>query len=475
MPDWEIYVIVSPDYSPLRTHLPDSSFYCVFDFGEETPAVPAAELPFPARSVFKCNFPERARRSLPFKQPMLRGSSVNGFNRNSPSPELVRWDFLVYDSLTTDEDVVLFVKGLNKRRGINREPTEFNCIFGDAVRTAVTSSIQEVFRCKLPDHFAGKEPTRVSIEIAGPTPVVVPTIAYYTPPRKISISSQQKAKLCACTMVYNVAKFLREWILYHSRIGVEKFILYDNGSDDDLATIVDELVEEGYDVKTHLWLWPKTQEGGYSHSVIFAKDACSWMIYIDIDEFVYSPSWSNLTQPSPSLLPSMLSKLEEEENNVAQIIIPCYEFGPSNRKEHPTTGVIQGYNCRMKNENRHKSIVLLSAVDDSLLNVIHHFKLKTGYNVKILNVHEMVVNHYKYQAWPEFKAKFRRRVSTYVVDWTKPSNLGSNDRTPGLGFSAIEPIGWKSKFCEVYDNRLKDFTWRWLTIESLPSSRYSRP
>ncbi|CAN4094098.1 unnamed protein product [Withania somnifera] len=462
MPDWEIYVIISPNYSLINTHLQNSNFYCVFDIGDESTAIPAGELPFPARPVYKCNFPTRARRSLPFKQPMLKSSPVNGFHRNSPSPELLRWTFLVYDSLTTDSDVILFVKGLNKRQGINRKPSEFTCVFGDGVRTAVTSSVQEVFRCK-PSEFVGKVPIRVSIEIVGPSPVVVPTVAYYTAARLIS--SRRKATLCACTMVYNVAKFLREWVLYHSRIGVEKFILYDNASDDDLARVVDELVEEGYDVKTHFWLWPKTQEAGFSHSVIFAKDSCSWMMYIDVDEFVYSPSWSNLSQPSKSLLPCMLPKLEEEKN-VAQINIPCYEFGPSNQKEHPTAGVIQGYNCRRKMENRHKSIVLLSAVDESLLNVIHHFTLKIGYNTKKLNVLEMVVNHYKFQAWPEFKAKFRRRVSAYVVDWTKPLNLGSNDRTPGLGYSPVEPIGWQDKFCEVYDNDLKDLTWRWFLVES---------
>ncbi|XP_060194846.1 glycosyltransferase family 92 protein RCOM_0530710-like [Lycium barbarum] len=470
MPDWEIHVIISPNYSPLKTHFRNSNFYCVFYSGEKSPAIPAGDLDFPARSIFKCKFPGRARRVLPFKQPMLISSSNNASNyRNSVNSELLRWNFLVYDSITTDNDVVLFVKGLNKRRGSNRGPTEFNCIFGKAVRTAVTSSGQEVFRCKLPDL---RGPINVSIEIVGPTALVVPTVAYYTPPRGISSSIAKKAKLCACTMVYNVGKFLREWVLYHSRIGVERFILYDNGSDDDLATVVEELVGEGYDVKTHFWLWPKTQEAGFSHSVIFAKDLCLWMMYIDVDEFVYSPSWSNLTQPSISLLPSMLPKLEKEKN-VAQISIPCYEFGPSNQKEHPTMGVIQGYNCRRKLENRHKSIVLLSAVDHSLLNVIHHFKLKRGYTVKKLDILEMVVNHYKFQAWPEFKAKFRRRVSAYVVDWTKPSNLGSNDRTPGLGCSPIEPKGWKEKFCEVYDNGLRDLTWRWFIVESPASSEYN--
>ncbi|XP_016514013.2 glycosyltransferase family 92 protein RCOM_0530710-like [Nicotiana tabacum] len=484
MPDWEVYVIVSPDFSPLQTHYNNSSFLCVFDTGEESPVVPAGELPFPVRSIFNCKLPSRARRRLPFTQPILTSSSANVSYRNSPSPELLRWSFLVYDSLTTDDDVVLFVKGLNNHQGINREPTEFTCIFGDGVKTAVTSSVQEVFRCKRPD-FAVNMPIKVSIEIVGPTPIVVPTVAYYSPQRKLA--SPEKANLCFCTMVYNVAKFLREWVLYHSKIGVEKFILYDNGSDDDLAPVVEELVEDGYNVQTYFWLWPKTQEAGFSHSAIFAKDSCSWIMYIDVDEFVYSPSWSNLTQPSQLLLPSTLLNSEglsviaqvgsrkSTEKNVAQISIPCYEFGPSKQKVHPVKGVVQGYNCRRKMENRHKSIVFLDAVDYSLLNVIHHFKLKPGYNVKKLNVVEMVVNHYKYQAWPEFKAKFRRRVSAYVVDWTKPLNLGSNDRTPGLGYSPVEPKGWQRKFCEVYDNGLKDLTWRWFAVESLAPSEYSLP
>ncbi|XP_019245162.1 PREDICTED: glycosyltransferase family 92 protein Os08g0121900-like [Nicotiana attenuata] len=485
MPDWEVYVIVSPDFSPLQTHYNNSSFLCGFDTGEESPAVPAGELPFPVRSIFNCKLPSRARRRLPFTQPILTSSSANVSYRNSPSPELLRWSFLVYDSLTTDDDVVLFVKGLNNHQGINREPTEFTCIFGDGVKTAVASSVQEVFRCTRPD-FAVNKPIKVSIEIVGPTPIVVPTVAYYSPQRKLA--SPEKANLCFCTMVYNVAKFLREWVLYHSKIGVEKFILYDNGSDDDLATVVEELVEEGYNVQTYFWLWPKTQEAGFSHSAIFAKDSCSWIMYIDVDEFVYSPSWSNLTQPSKLLLPSILPSSEgistvnnnnilsviaqvgsrkSTMKNVAQISIPCYEFGPSKQKVHPAKGVVQGYNCRRKMENRHKSVVFLDAVDYSLLNVIHHFKLKPGYNVKKLNVLEMVVNHYKYQAWPEFKAKFRRRVSAYVVDWTKPLNLGSNDRAPGLGYSPVEPKGWQRKFCEVYDNGLKDLTWRWFALAKM--------
>ncbi|KAK6138822.1 hypothetical protein DH2020_027434 [Rehmannia glutinosa] len=370
---------------------------------------------------------------------------------------------MVYDSLTTDDDVVLFVKGVNVRQGINREPREFRCVFGDdtinGVKTAVTTSMQEVFRCKRP------ELTTVSLEIVAENRVV-PSVAYYTLPRKLE-SNNGKSLLCASTMVYDVAKFLKEWVLYHSKIGVEKFVLYDNGSDDDLQKSVDELVKQGFDINTYFWRWPKTQEAGFSHSAIYAKDVCSWMMYLDVDEFIYSPNWQNFSEPSKSLLhPLILSN----SSKLGQISINCHEFGPSDQKEHPIMGVIQGYNCRRMYENRHKSIVLLDAIDDSLLNVIHHFYLRPGYKTKKLSTNSMVVNHYKYQAWPEFKAKFRRRVSAYVLDWTQKLNPRSNDRTPGLGFAPVEPRGWAHKFCEVRDNMLKDLTLRWFGISESNSA-----
>ncbi|KAF2310231.1 hypothetical protein GH714_007328 [Hevea brasiliensis] len=261
-------------------------------------------------------------------------------------------------------------------------------------------------------------------------------------------------------MVYNVGKFLREWIMYHSKIGVEKFILYDNDSDDDLYSVVEDLNEEGYNVETLLWLWPKTQEAGFSHAALHAKDSCKWMIYIDVDEFVFAPSWDSSSEPTDQMLKSLLPSLSSS-HMIGEISILCNEFGPSNQRSNPAEGVTQGYTCRRRVENRHKSIVLLEAIDDSLLNVIHHFSLKKSYRMKHLSLEAAVVNHYKYQAWEEFKAKFRRRVSAYVVDWMSGLNPLSKDRTPGLGYEAVEPPGWENKFCEVRDDRLKMLTERW--------------
>ncbi|XP_057490958.1 glycosyltransferase family 92 protein At1g27200-like [Actinidia eriantha] len=464
LPAWEVLVIVSPE-TPQPPESVGGHCTCLFPNGDTSPARPAGFLSSPFRMMFKCDLPAKIRRRLPFHQPILTRSLEIPPEKRPPALELLRWTFLVYDSITTENDVVLFAKGLNHRQGGGRSPNDLACVFGDGVRTAVTTSFQEVFRCKLPEPTAvslhALERIKISLEVSQ-NKRVVPSVAYYTPARKMS-PQQPKSLICACTMVYNAAKFLKEWVMYHSDIGVEKFFLYDNESDDDLPIIVEELIQEGYNMSTIFWIWPKTQEAGFSHCAIHANDSCTWMMYIDIDEFVYSPSWLKFSNPSPKMLNSLLPK---SPSSIGQVMISCYEFGPSNQKSHPLTGVIQGYNCRRRDENRHKSIVLLEGIDDSLLNVIHHFRLKQGMRTKKLGKQEAVVNHYKFQAWSEFKTKFRRRVSAYVVDWTKPVNPGSKDRTPGLGFAPVEPPGWPEKFCELSDDRLKDLTRRWFGFES---------
>ncbi|KAK4753068.1 hypothetical protein SAY87_021866 [Trapa incisa] len=476
-PDWEVFIVT--DHSSAG---PGEELHCVFQNNKTSPARFAGALPFSNQTTFLCLLPSSVRRLRPFYQPLLSRSPHDHYpaGPNHQPPELLRWTFLAYESLSTEDDVVLFVKGVNNRQGMNHPPSEFNCVFfwGDdpsvAIRTEVTNSAQEVFRCAHPDLSAAAsigsegiiEKSRIKISLEIPREKrVIPTVAYYAPKSVSSPRTTPKSMTCASTMVYNVAKFLREWVIYHSRIGVERFLLYDNGSDDDLKAAVDELNGEGYDVRTILWPWPKTQEAGFSHSAVYYRDSCTWMMYLDIDEFVYSPSWDDQEQPSHQLIERSFLPGNLSQSNIGQVSINCNDFGPSGWRTHPAEGVTQGYTCRRRIkerlEQRHKSIVRLEAVEPSLLNAIHHFSLREGYRAWQLGLEAAVVNHYKYQAWPEFRTKFRRRVSAYVVDWTQAVNPTSKDRTPGLGFMPIEPMDWTNKFCEVTDEGLKLLVRRW--------------
>lgn len=86
-------------------------------------------------------------------------------------------------------------------------------------------------------------------------------------------------------MVYNGAKFLKEWVYYNSHLGVEKFIIYDNNSDDNLDEVVASL--RSFNVTTKSWPWVKTQEAGFSHCSLLAQPDCTWMLFTDIDEYFF--------------------------------------------------------------------------------------------------------------------------------------------------------------------------------------------
>ncbi|KAM0922454.1 hypothetical protein ACQ4PT_006165 [Festuca glaucescens] len=253
-------------------------------------------------------------------------------------------------------------------------------------------------------------------------------------------------------MVRNVSKFLREWVMYHDALGVDQFFLYDNGSEDNLAAKVAEMRSTGINISTVAWPWTKTQEAGLSHCAAVHQTSCQWMTFIDVDEFIFNPDWKILESPSKSMLEAVVSV----DPQIGQIYLPCFDFGPSGQTAHPQEGVCQGYTCRLKTQQRHKSFVRLDAVEPSLQNSVHHFSLKSGFTNMWTKLAR--INHYKYQAWTEFKLKFKRRVSAYVADWTDPVNLQSSDRAPGLGVEAVEPPGWADKFCEVKDTVMQELS-----------------
>ncbi|KAL3636660.1 hypothetical protein CASFOL_018959 [Castilleja foliolosa] len=382
----------------------------------------------------------------------------------SPGPTY-KWDSLAYEAvIDRDNTTVVFVKGFNLRSGKAADPSKFKCIYGQDLTKSnfvlsadVVSFAQEIVRCKTPlsilnspQRFSSSNdnPIKVSVRFVGKSAIdSVARVKSNEPnPNPRPVHGNKQHEMCVCTMLRNQARFLREWVTYHSRIGVDRYFIYDNNSDDDIERVVDSLVDDNYNITRHLWPWIKTQEAGFAHCALKARDSCDWVGFIDIDEFLHMPSNLSLHDVVKSQTPS---------SDVAELRISCHNFGPSGLKKIPTRGVMVGYTCRMVAPERHKSIVRPEALDSTLINVVHHFDLRPGFRHVNVNRGLLVINHYKYQVWEVFKEKFRRRVSAYVFDWQQERNVGSKDRAPGLGTKAIEPSDWSTRYCEVKDTRLR--------------------
>ncbi|KAK9104769.1 hypothetical protein Scep_021613 [Stephania cephalantha] len=441
------------------------------------------------RSIVRCPVSSNTNKKSPVFVALRRRGGSTGAEEEDRlfrhRESMHSWEELVYNGVIDGETAVVFVKGLNLRPDRASDAAQFKCHFGwsnnfNALTTSAVTAAQEIVRCSLPRSF------RNLPEKADGVGITISTVAHhgkhhnnegeglvhYVPSvaRLSNLSDKRrrrknkKYELCVCTMLWNQASSLKEWIQYHAWLGVERWFIYDNNSDDGIKEVVEQLEQGNYNVSIHTWPWIKTQEAGFSHCALRAKSECKWVGFIDVDEFFYFPIPSAPNRktsefrvyPGRNSLQSLITNVSHSAA-IGEIRTSCHSFGPSGLNKHPSQGVTLGYTCRLQSPERHKSIVLLDALDETLLTVVHHFHLKKEFTYMNLPESTALINHYKYQVWEKFRAKFFRRVATYVADWQENQNEGSKDRAPGLGTEAIEPPNWSHQFCEVWDTGLRDF------------------
>ncbi|KAE8023380.1 hypothetical protein FH972_009081 [Carpinus fangiana] len=454
------------------------------------------------RSIVRCPLPPENHSAAGIDLRRQQSSEVGEYDWSVRANQTAHWwEKVAYEAVLDANTAVVFVKGLNLRPHKISDQTQLSCHFGFdnwgrdegfVLTTEAVSASQEVVRCLLPRSIRNNperaQGIRVTVGHANadsdadadatarpPMPSVAKIYSYKSDAEK---RNQHKHELCVCTMLWNQAPALREWIMYHAWLGVERWFIYDNNSDDGIEEAIQELQLGNYNVTRQSWPWIKTQEAGFSHCALRAKYECKWLGFFDVDEFFYLPKQFRHPKgdgiPGKNSLKAMVANLSSSPN-IAEIRTVCHSFGPSGLSKPPPHGVTVGYTCRLQSPERHKSIVRPDLLDISLLNVVHHFQLREGF--KNLNVPEStaVINHYKYQVWETFKAKFHRRVATYVVDWKKDQNKGSKDRAPGLGTEAIEPPNWRLRFCEVWDTGLRDFVLAYLADPATGLVPWERP
>jgi hypothetical protein len=417
--------------------------------------------------------------------------------------DAISWKKVVYQIVVYEDEgfVLLFAKGIVVTKK-GEAPQDLECVFGNTFRTQVTESCQENFRCPLPppqqrDSFVG---LLVHLQIANGTrfPSVVRYSRHTTIIRdnlhnsssnkaavaddftkQASVSniktaadlerhgledlekSKKEMTVCACTMIWNGAKFLREWVMFHDRMGVERFFLYDNNSDDDLDSVVKSLQSSNFNLSRHVWPWLKTQEAGFSHCASQAMPICEWVAFIDLDEFLFPSSYikglnqqsivgnqklnvdlsseGNSSSSSSMVVPianqeryqttqekhdaskhaagvstvetsvvgSPLQHMLVHQNSIVegkmgQLKIPCFTFGASGLVTLPSSGQIVNYICRMRAPKRVKSIVRLVALSSTLCSQVHHFHLHSAFQEVRANIGQAAVYHYKYQVLKVF-------------------------------------------------------------------------
>ena len=193
-------------------------------------------------------------------------------------------------------------------------------------------------------------------------------------------------------------------------MGVERFFLYDNRSSDEHRQALAPYIEEGT-VVLHDWPEHPGQLSAYDHCLEHYGPQCRWIAFLDLDEFLFSPTGRPL--------PEVLAEYEQWPG----VAVNRANFTTSGHHTPPPGNVIENYLRRIDGgANRYvKSIVDPDEAVHSL--TPHHFQYRfrsavdeTGFPVrgvrtKSVSFAKLRVNHYYTRSLEEFRSKRAREAA----------------------------------------------------------------
>jgi hypothetical protein len=152
-----------------------------------------------------------------------------------------------------------------------------------------------------------------------------------------------KAYLSICAIYRWEAEYLREWVAFHRAVGVDRFFLYDNGSEDTHLEALAPFLADG-SVVLHDWPFFPGQPAAYDHCLEHHRADSRWIAFIDCDEFLFSPTGRPL--------PEVLAEYEEWPGVGVNRVF----MGTSGHRTKPPGLVVENYVHRLDDPEPNRAI-----------------------------------------------------------------------------------------------------------------------
>lgn len=184
-----------------------------------------------------------------------------------------------------------------------------------------------------------------------------------------------RALIGIAAIVKNEGPYLLEWIAHHRAIGVERFFIADNGSDDGGRELLVELQKIGivdtFDFTARAGTPP--QLPAYAEILNRYKHVVEWLAFIDADEFI-------VPREKECNIADMLSRAERA---IGAIGLNWATYGSSYRNT-PSDGLVlerfvRRFADRDMINNHYKSLLRMDAIE-GLGKTPHRFALKAGFD-----------------------------------------------------------------------------------------------
>jgi glycosyl transferase family 92 len=207
---------------------------------------------------------------------------------------------------------------------------------------------------------------------------------------------------------------IKEWLYFHTMVGVEHFWLYDNESAVPLKECLKHEIEAGI-VDVINFPGKSPQMPAYTHFIYNYGKLVKYAAIIDADEFLFPKTGYNLSE-----ILDLYDKPEIGALNVSWIL-----FGSSGHIEKPKGLVIENYNLAMPRdhiENKHTKAILIRPGERAARAGTnpHYVVMKNGYVAVsetfepvsgALTTHsseKIVLHHYCLKSLENFKEKIAK-------------------------------------------------------------------
>lgn len=254
-------------------------------------------------------------------------------------------------------------------------------------------------------------------------------------------------------MVKNEGVYIKEWLEYHKLVGVDKFIVYDNNSDDDLKNILRPYIDAG---EVDYIFYPKTQADfekkgkkveywafqayAYNDAIKKYRNKSKWIGFIDIDEFIVPVKNNNIID-----VINEMEKIVMKGKAFVGLAVNWVMYGYSGHREKPEGLIIENFTRNDGIQEDIKSIVNPRTVIQYQVHAaLHFFKIevvneqgKKAYipNISQSSIEKIRINHYYTKSYEEYTQKIIKsrsgwpKASKYNLPEYNPDYLSCNEDT----------------------------------------------
>lgn len=251
----------------------------------------------------------------------------------------------------------------------------------------------------------------------------------------------KKYTLSVGSMFKNEAWAMVEWIEHHIRHGVDHFFMVNDGSTDNSVELLQPYIDRGlvtlFDADWKYY-WGR-QRDLYNHYFLPILKHTQWFIILDLDEFFWSKSYTNLKDAFACC------------SHLGQIQFQWRMFGSNNHEKQPAS-IVEGFTKRQGGDLAYNDVWSLKYAVNSnyefLSFDIHHANFANKEDEQgrwqIIGEPVFALNHYCCQSrefWNKVKCTrgdsddFRKRVETDfdLVDFNEVEDTELLDRNINIG------------------------------------------